>query len=466
MQIKKKYIYIALGLWALVTFTYFTLCKIASDQAMLIFNKTMSAQKVLKGSVTLGSIDADIWGRVEFQNLVWLDIDGQPVVHVPQGRFKVRPWDIITRRISTSTIKELELDNALFAVRFNRKMQLDIFEQAQAKRVIDRAEQKEAVLSGNEKAAEFEHIAQEKIVLQERLPRDRHELNLDLENKRLKMRVVFNNCTLTAGYRNRYFVLNEVNATIDIDTQKKLTIDFVTGKFGGTMVGDGVEIKGNINLAQQIPHYDLHLELYNVLPASLGIADIKDTVSITASVTGEIPNPVIDGHLDFKELNIPGLHFSKVRGDLHYEDALLKFTNVKGNVFGGTVEAFGDYHLDTKYYNIDALGHELLGSIAARNGKIKCKVELDFKIRSKGDPKTALTYGSFKSGKGSYYIIPFDSISGEFFNQNKHLEFKNVVIETRMGTIKTDAFDIVNGKLHIGEIYLEDPENGQTIKII
>ena len=98
--------------------------------------------------------------------------------------------------------------------------------------------------------------------------------------------------------------------------------------------------------------------------------------------------------MDFKELNIPGLHFSKVRGDLHYEDALLKFTNVKGNVFGGTVEAFGDYHLDTKYYNIDALGHELLGSIAARNGKIKCKVELDFKIRSKGDPKTALTYGS------------------------------------------------------------------------
>ena len=170
--------------------------------------------------------------------------------------------------------------------------------------------------------------------------------------------------------------------------------------------------------------------------------------------------------MDFKELNIPGLHFSKVRGDLHYEDALLKFTNVKGNVFGGTVEAFGDYHLDTKYYNIDALGHELLGSIAARNGKIKCKVELDFKIRSKGDPKTALTYGSFKSGKGSYYIIPFDSISGEFSNQNKHLEFKNVVIETKMGTIKTDAFDIVNGKLRIGEIYLEEPENGQTIKII
>lgn len=108
----------------------------------------------------------------------------------------------------------------------------------------------------------------------------------------------------------------------------------------------------------------------------------------------------------------------------------------------------------------------MVGGIAARNGKIKCKVELDFKIRSKGDPKTALTYGSFKSGKGSYYIIPFDSISGEFSNQNKHLEFKNVIIEMKMGTIKTDAFDINNGKLHISEIYLEEPENGKVVKII
>lgn len=348
-------------------------------------------------------------------------------------------------------------------------MQLDIFEQEQAKRVIDRAEQKEAVLLGSETAAEAEIPAQNRPKVQESRQgreRARHELNLDLGNKRLKLQVILNKCTLTAGYRNRYFVLNDVNAKLDIDTKKKLAIDFVTGKFGGTMVGDGLAIKGDIDLAQQIPHYDLHLELYNVLPASLGIADIKDTVSVTAGITGELPSPVIDGHLEFKELNIPGLHFSKVRGDLHYEDALLKFTNVTGNVFGGTVEAFGDYHLDTRYYNIDALGHELLGSIAARNGKIKCKVELDFKIRSQGDPKNALTYGSFKSGKGSYYIIPFESISGEFSNQNKRLEFKNVVIETKMGVIKTNAFDIVDGKLHIGEIYLEEPDSGKTIKII
>lgn len=105
MQIKRKYIYIFLGIWALTTILYFTLCKIASEQAMLIFNKAMSTQKVLRGSVTLETLDADIWGRVEFKNLVWLDTKGQPVIHVPQGRFKVRPLDIITGSIDTETLK-------------------------------------------------------------------------------------------------------------------------------------------------------------------------------------------------------------------------------------------------------------------------------------------------------------------------------------------------------------------------
>lgn len=140
MQIKRKYIYIFLGIWALTTILYFTLCKIASEQAMLIFNKAMSTQKVLRGSVTLETLDADIWGRVEFKNLVWLDTKGQPVIHVPQGRFKVRPLDIITGSIDTETLKYLELDNALFAVRFNNKMQLDIFEQEHAQKSIEYAE--------------------------------------------------------------------------------------------------------------------------------------------------------------------------------------------------------------------------------------------------------------------------------------------------------------------------------------
>lgn len=463
LQIKRKYIYIAVGFWLLSTTAYFTLCKIASEHALHIFNKAMTTQKVLKGSVSVGSIDADIWGQVDFADLVWLDTDGEPIVQVPQGSFKVRPWDVITGNISTATLKELELNNALFAVRFNRKMQLDIFKQAQAERAIASVGQQDADLDAA--AWTTRQSKADGAVKQPRTQRLPRELNLNLADKKIKMQVTFNHCTFAAGYRQRYFVLNDVNAKLDLDLSKKIAIDFATGKFGGTMVGDGLQLKGDINLQSQIPICNLQLNLYNVLPSSLGIGDIKDTVSIVAAVTGELPSPVVDGALHFNELDIPGLHFTEVNGDLHYENAMLKFTNVTGNVFGGTVEAFGDYNLDNRHYNIDALGHELMASIAARSTKINCRVELEFKIRSKGDPRTALTYGSFKSGAGNYYIFPFDSISGEFSNQNKLLEFKNVVLKMPMGNVRTDKFQLVDGKLHIGTIVLEKPENGQTINI-
>lgn len=334
MQIKRKYIYIFLGIWALTTILYFTLCKIASEQAMLIFNKAMSTQKVLRGSVTLETLDADIWGRVEFKNLVWLDTKGQPVIHVPQGRFKVRPLDIITGSIDTETLKYLELDNALFAVRFNNKMQLDIFEQEHAQKSIEYAEWEAERLNttlAQETNGALPQKTWEKRANEQHM---RRELNLTLEGKRLNLQVLFNHCTLTAGYKKRYFVLNDVNARMNIDTKKQLDIDFSTGKFGGTMVGDGMEIRGSINLKPQIPQYNLHLNLDNVLPSSLGIADIKDTVSIMAAVTGLLPSPVIDGYLDFEELNIPGLHFSKVKdvadGDVPVRPGICVFTDGDG----------------------------------------------------------------------------------------------------------------------------------------
>lgn len=82
---------------------------------------------------------------------------------------------------------------------------------------------KEAVLLGSETAAEAEIPAQNRPKVQESRQgreRARYELNLDLGNKRLKLQVILNKCTLTAGYRNRYFVLNDVNGKLHIDTKK------------------------------------------------------------------------------------------------------------------------------------------------------------------------------------------------------------------------------------------------------
>lgn len=99
-MLKKFYhpkLYIVLVVIALaLTGAYFWLCRLASDKALEIFNREMAGQHLLEGSLAVESISADMWGNVAFSGLKWLDADGEPVVFVPEGRFKVKPWDVVT----------------------------------------------------------------------------------------------------------------------------------------------------------------------------------------------------------------------------------------------------------------------------------------------------------------------------------------------------------------------------------
>ena len=58
-------------------------------------------------------------------------------------------------------------------------------------------------------------------------------------------------------------------------------------------------------------------------------------------------------------------------------------------------------------------------------------------------------------------LVPFESIRGEFKNIDKVLTFKNVVITTKFGQVKSDAFQIIRGKLHLDNLYLEDQSTGE-----
>ena len=150
---------------------------------------------------------------------------------------------------------------------------------------------------------------------------------------------------------------------------------------------------------------------------------------------------------------------------MHYEDGRVDFTDVTGSIYGGTVEAAGNYTIDNRHYSIDALGHDLMASIAAKSTKIHCRVELDLKMRSEGRADTVHTYGSFTSGAGDYMLIPFESISGKFDNKNKVLQFKDVVIKTDIGNVVTDSFKLVNGRVYLEDIFLEAPDGSEKIKV-
>ena len=61
-------------------------------------------------------------------------------------------------------------------------------------------------------------------------------------------------------------------------------------------------------------------------------------------------------------------------------------------------------------------------------------------------------------------LVPFLSLRGSFSDQRGELAFSNVEIETKVGTFESDVFKIVDGRLHLGEIFLANGE-GRRIRV-
>lgn len=422
---------------------FYALCYLASLQAADIFNKVVARQHVLEGSLTVERLSANPFGRVSFYNLVWTNPSGEQLAVVPEGYIHVRPWDIVTRNITTTTVKSVELDRAILNLNFNKDMSV---------KNIDRTKRDTSAVrkTGKRQPINKEQWATSKIIGQ----------------KDFNFRLLLKDCVLNTVYEKRNFAMDKVNADIYTNTKDKITIDFSSGPFSGTVVAQGLNIKGTVDLAKERPVANLSLNISECNPSSLGTGiDVHETVSTDANVTGILPDMVIDGSMRMEKLTIPALDFTNVVGFYHYADGIIEASKVTANVYGGTVDAFGDFNLDTKGYNLDIKGQDLKAMIAARDPKIRCDVKLDVKIRSDGNPKTTLTYGNFESGEGSYMMVPFKSIKGEFSNINKVLSFKNVVISTKFGLVKSDAFQIVRGKLKLNDLYLEDETSGKRQKL-
>lgn len=68
-----------------------------SRGAAMIFNQAMEEQDMLRGTITVEKLLADMTGQVTFEQLVWKDPEGNTLLYVPSGSFHVRPWDILTK---------------------------------------------------------------------------------------------------------------------------------------------------------------------------------------------------------------------------------------------------------------------------------------------------------------------------------------------------------------------------------
>ena len=72
--------------------------------------------------------------------------------------------------------------------------------------------------------------------------------NFNWQGQHLDLKIRLRNSQLEVFNRNRHYVMKDVNARIDLDSNRAVHIDMETGKFGGTAIGDGLVLKGRIDL--------------------------------------------------------------------------------------------------------------------------------------------------------------------------------------------------------------------------
>ena len=123
---KSKIIAVMCGALVVLCVAFLGLGQLLSGHAAQIFNSYMAKRKVLVGTVTAEELVADLWGNVYFTNLRWANPDGETIIAAPKARLQVRPWDIVWRKASLDSIKELELEQADLHIGFHRKMRLDV----------------------------------------------------------------------------------------------------------------------------------------------------------------------------------------------------------------------------------------------------------------------------------------------------------------------------------------------------
>ena len=429
---------------AIGAIVFFVLATIASRGMGVIFNEVMARQTMMRGTVTVESLSATPWGTLSFTDLVWTDPDGRRLVTVPSGKIRVNMWDVVTHNFKASAINGIELDDAVIIVDLDENNRIDF------------------VPPSPDVKKPLNEVAPRPKVPRKTTQERQEELgkrvrNFNWEGQHLDLTIKLRNNQLEIFDRNRHYVMKDVNARIVLDSNRAIHIDMETGKFGGTAIGDGLVLKGRVDLKDvlkhRMPQLDLQFDVKGVDPSSLGFGEnIHDAMTLLTKVTGDFNKPFAKGRVTMPILRIPALTFDNVVGDVTYQDGILNFSNVNANVFNGKLEAKGVYNLDTRAYTITGVAKDLDSSVALKTPEFLVPVSANLNFKSEGMPRDMEVWGNFWSGEGHYMLIPIKNITGNFHNKGRHLSFSDVKVNTRVTTISTNALRIDDGQLTMGPL--------------
>lgn len=435
--------------------------EIISRGAAQIFNYAMANQDMLRGTITVERLISDITGHVYFTGLEWKDREGNPILEIPSGDFRVNVWDVLTRDFKSTTIRELTVNQPSVSVHLSDDMKVDFVRPSPDMDQLKKEPEdwREKVNLATLDARERREVGQwRREHHQQKVQRDWH--NFNAAGKHLKLRLNVHDGGVEVFYRERHYVMSHVQMAVDLDTAKRMSLDMSIGGFGGTMIGDAIALNGTVDFTEAPePTCNMALVLYQVDPSSLGFGmNIHDKMTLSTYFTGPVSHPIGTGKVEMDELHIPGLDFANVEGKVYYENSLLQFTDVTADVYKGKLTARGDYDLDTRFYNLYGHGEAMQTEAALPKSGLHTRVDLDLEIHSEGSAKSTVSSGSFVSGPGRYRLLPFDSLSGKVTDAGGDLHFYDAVINLPGFTVSTDAFHIQHGKLSLNPIKLTDKE--------
>lgn len=125
-----------------------------------------------------------------------------------------------------------------------------------------------------------------------------------------------------------------------------------------------MKLYGDIDMKSDEHTIAMNVSFYGVDPASLGLGNnIHDKLTLTAEAGGPVASPKAEGKITMEQLHIPALSFSHLDGHVFYHHGKMKFTDVTGRVYGGTVKASGNYDIDTRAYDIHLAGKNWIPAI-------------------------------------------------------------------------------------------------------
>ena len=449
-----KYRKFFLKIFPLAVLIIFVLLEFFSRGAATIFNDVMAEQKILNGTVTVEKISANIFGEVTFENFLWKDINGRTLLEIPEGSFKVKIFDVITKNFKTTTLEEIYLTDANISLHLTEDMQVDFVGNSQELKKINSKKKSWE----NKTEQELKEIGERRRKFnQEKI--EKGWKNFNIEGRKINLNLKLENCRLEVFYLARHYLFSRVNFETKINTDDKMILNVHTGIFGGTMIGRGFEMHGTVDFKPEIPQCNLTVLFQEVDPSSLGFGlNIHDEMTLWADFEGDISRPTGLGKLNMKKLDIPGLSFKNLEGKIYYKDATLKFTDVTAEVYDGKLSAHGDYNIDTRYYNIYGEGKNLKSYTALPNSHLHCDVDLKISLSSKGSAKQTFTSGSFVSNKGRYSIFKIKSISGNFKSGPDSIDFYDVKIDLGSLKVVTDALSIKDKKLNLSPIEILDKD--------